>query len=363
MKYGSVLPIMILISLATIPAIAQSTPTSTPQNQGPLASFTYNPCVMCAAPGSVVFFNANYSWSPSGHITSYTWIFGDNSSPAKTNSPFITHDFLLVTPGKWNVTLTVQDASGATNSITQLVIFNIAPWFNYHPTHPMIQQIVTFNATATRAYTTSGTIKTFQWNYGDGTNATGIITKHAYWTSGTYRVTLTLVTSEGDAGISETITVYPRIIILNTTFDGLNVSLTGVFTVNATSQTASGSITVTAINATTGATVYTNTFDIARPVTNGNAQFILAIPTSSMSLGATCHVDSTGQTTSLLTRDPDIAHHAVVDITDVAQLAFYFGTTKASATYNPATDLNADGQTDILDVAIIASDFGIPVLA
>jgi len=362
MRNGLVLPILILLSLTTIPASSQTAHASMPQNQGPLASFTYSPCVMCAAPGSIVFFNANFSWSHNGHIASYTWNFGDNSPPTKTTSPYITHNFLLASPGKWNVTLTVQDTTGATDSLTQPVIFNIAPQFNYHPTHPMIQQTVTFNATATRDYTTPGTIKTFQWNYGDDTNATGMITRHVYATSGTYRVILTLLTGEGDAKISETITVYPRIIILNATFDGLNVSITGVFTVNATSQTASGSITITAIDATTGEIVYMNTFDVTIPLTNSNSQFILAVPTSYIPLGATCYVDPTGQTRSTVSRDPDIAQHGIVDITDVAQLVLSFGTTQRSSLYSPATDLNADGQTDIMDVAMIASVFGIPVL-
>src|SRR6267143_3458146 len=361
MRNSSIL-ILILIPLTMIPAGAFSAHASLPQNQGPLASFTYNPCVMCAAPGSIVFFNANYSWSPSGHITSYVWNFGDNTTPVKTTSPYETHDFLLVTPGKWNGTLTVQDTTGATDSITQLVIFNIAPVFNYHPTRPMINQPVTFNASATRAYTTPGTIKSYQWNYGDGTNATGVITKHAYTTGGTYRVTLTLQTTEGSPKISETVTVYPRIIILDTTFDGLNVTITGVFTVNATSQTASGSITINAANSATGAIVYANTFDVTIPITSTGGQFILAIPTSNLTLGANCHIDPSGQATSSVTRDPDITHHGTVDITDASPLALSFGTTRTSSMYNPAADLNADGQIDLMDAAIFASDFGTPVL-
>ena len=359
---NSPLLILILLPLTIIPAGAFHVHASVLQNKGPLASFTYNPCVMCAAPGSIVFFNANYSWSPSGHIASYLWNFGDNTTPVKTTSPYMTHGFLLATPGKWNVTLTVQDATGAADGITQLVIFDIAPVFNYHPTHPLINQPVTFNATATRAYATPGTIKAFQWNYGDATNATGVIVKHAYWTSGTYRVTLTLQTTEGSPKISETITVYPKIIILNTTFDGLNVSITGVFTVNATSQTASGSITITAINATTGALVYTDTIDVTTPITNSGAQFILAIPTSNITLGANCHIDPSGQASSSVTRDPDIAHHGTVDITDASPLALSFGTTQTSPMYNPAADLNADGQIDLMDASIFASAFGTSVL-
>src|SRR3989441_13019864 len=123
MRNRLVLPVLVLLSLTTTPASNQIARANVPQNQGPIASFTYNPCVMCAAPGSIVFFNANYSWSPSGHIASYLWNFGDNTTPVKTTSPYMTHGFLLATPGKWNVTLTVQDATGAADGITQLVIF------------------------------------------------------------------------------------------------------------------------------------------------------------------------------------------------------------------------------------------------
>jgi len=354
--------ILALLSLVIIPAETLSARASMPQNQTLLAAYTYNPCVMCAAPGSIVFFNANQSWSPTGHVASYTWVFGDNSPPAKTTSPYITHNFLLATPGKWNVSLTIQDMTGSTDTVIQPVVFNVAPAFNYHPRHPMIQQTVTFNATATRVFTTPGTIKTYQWDYGDNTNATGIITKHAFETSRTYRVTLTLQTTEGAAKISETITVYPRIIVLNTLFDGLNITITGIFTVNATSQTASGSITITAANASTGTLVYTNTFDVIIPLTNDGGQFILALPTSNITLGANCHIDPTGQTTSAVTRDPDIAHEGIVDITDASPLALSFGTTRTARMYNPAADLNADGQIDLLDAAILASDFGTPVI-
>lgn len=360
MRNISFLSILILLSLAAVPAEALSAQSTIPQGQGPLAAFTYNPCVMCAVPGDLVFFNANTSWSPTAHITSYTWNFGDNTQPQTTTSPYTYHDYFLAS-GKWNVTLTVQDTTGATDSNTQPVIFNIAPRFTHHPTHPMIQQTVTFNATATRAYFT-GTILAYQWNYGDGTSGMGIITKHAYQTSGTFRVTLTIATTEGNARISETITVFPRIIILNTTFDHLNISITGVFTVNATSQTASGSITITAVNATTGTIIYTNTFDITIPITNGIAEFILAIPISPITLGATCRVNSTGQTTAMVSRDPDIAHQGTVDITDAATLVMSYGTTLASSAYNPAADLDANGQVDIIDVALFASDFGISVL-
>ncbi len=114
----------------------------------PLAAFTYNPCVACAAPGAVVFFNANTSRATNGQIPSYTWDFGDGSSPVKTNSSYQTHDFLLATPGKWQVTLTVQDSNGITDTISQLVLFNVAPDFTIQPSQPPVGFPVTFNTSS-----------------------------------------------------------------------------------------------------------------------------------------------------------------------------------------------------------------------
>jgi len=362
MRTSSFTRIIVLLSLIIIPVAATNPSTSAPQNFGPLAAFTYNPCVMCAAPGSIVFYNANTSFSPTGRIISYTWNFGDGSPLAKTTSPYATHDYLMISPGKWLVTLTIQDTLGGTDTISQLAIFNIAPRFNYHPTHPMVQQTITFNASGTIGYTTPGTIQTYRWNFGDNTNGTGIITKHAYTSTGIFRVTLLLMTTEGNPSISENIIVRPHTIIIQTNFDDLDITITGIFTVNATSQTIFGSITITAVNSTTGATVYTNTFDITLPLTNNFSQFILIIPNSPIPLGATCIVDATGQASSFVSRDPDIAHHGMVDIADAAQLAASFGATQVDSIYNPSADLNGNGAIDLVDASILGYDFGTPIV-
>src|SRR6266581_2782906 len=303
MRISSFTQISVLIVLISIPAAAAHSSTSAAQSLGPLAAFTYNPCVMCAAPGSIVFFNANTSFSPTGRIFSYTWNFGDGSPLSKTTSPYATHDFLLVSPGKWLVTLTIQDILGGTDTVSQLVIFNIAPLFNYHPTHPMVQQTVTFNASGTRNYTTPGTIEAYKWNFGDNTNGTGIIAKHVYISTGIFRVTLLLVTTEGNPSISQNIIIQPHIIIVHTNFDGLDITVTGVFTVN-----------------------------------------------------------STAQASSFVSRDPDIAHHGIVDIADAAQLAVSFGASQGSPMYNPSADLDGDGTVNLVDASILAYSFGTPII-
>jgi hypothetical protein len=55
---------------------------------------------------------------------------------------------------------------------------------------------------------------------------------------------------------------------------------------------------------------------------------------------------------------PNISGDCSVGILDVSFVAFYFGTTTSSPNWNPRADLTKDGKVDILDVALIASEFG-----
>lgn len=173
-----------------------------------IAAFTYNPCVMCAAPGDVISFNGNYSTSTTGSIVSYTWNFGDGTSSFTTNSSSTTHMY-PGQPGQWKVTLTVQDSNHQTDMITQLVIFNVAPGFTFQPSSPETGQAVTFNASSTTIYFQSPQSPKESWSFGDGTNATGTIVQHVYITIGVYRIALSTVTINGTATISETIRVRP----------------------------------------------------------------------------------------------------------------------------------------------------------
>jgi len=57
-------------------------------------------------------------------------------------------------------------------------------------------EIIAFNAS--ESFDPDGTIVYYFWNFGDGTNATGVITEHAYADDGNYTVTLT-VTDDDEA--------------------------------------------------------------------------------------------------------------------------------------------------------------------
>jgi hypothetical protein len=55
---------------------------------------------------------------------------------------------------------------------------------------------------------------------------------------------------------------------------------------------------------------------------------------------------------------PNISGDCSVGILDVSFEAFYFGTKVGDPNWNPRADLNKDGKVDILDIALIASEFG-----
>jgi len=82
-----------------------------------------------------------------------------------------------------------------------IIYFGTAPPvadFTYTPPAPLVNQTVTFNATA--SYDPEGTIKNYTWNFGDGTpevTETDPITTHNYTTAGTYTVTLTVTDNDG----------------------------------------------------------------------------------------------------------------------------------------------------------------------
>ncbi len=105
----------------------------------PLAAFTYNPCVLCAVPGDLVSFQGNWSLAPSGKILNYTCDFGDGTAQVTTTSPYVSHDYYGV-PGEWLVSLTVRDSSGLTDTVSQLVLFYVAPRFTFGPADPLIGQ-------------------------------------------------------------------------------------------------------------------------------------------------------------------------------------------------------------------------------
>jgi PKD repeat protein len=334
----------------------------------PFAAFTYNPCVACAAPGDVVFFNANTSQSGNGPIVSYTWDFGDGSPLVKTNTSYQTHDFLQALPGKWQVTLTVQDSSGMTDTISQLVLFNVAPDFTIRPIQPPAGFPVTFNASNTRIYQSpTPTSPMFQWSFGDGSNGTGVLVAHKYFAPGPYRVLLTVVTSDGAPTISKTLIVrlaMQGVQEVQASFDNINITVTTNIAANTTTHLITGTVAVVATNTTTGATIFSNTFNITMNggPDNSPRRFVIMVGSTTPTLAATCSISpATDRLSCFASRDPDITVNGTIDIVDLGMATYDYGATQGSSRYNPAVDLDDNGRIDIIDVGILTADYAAPI--
>ena len=61
-----------------------------------------------------------------------------------------------------------------------------------------VGETITFNASG--SYDPDGNITNYEWDFGDGTNATGMIVNHTYANAGVYTVTLTVTDNKGDTG-------------------------------------------------------------------------------------------------------------------------------------------------------------------
>ncbi len=124
----------------------------------------------------------------------YSWIFGDGGTASGKE---ITHTF--ATPGRYEVTLTVDDGMGVGNSRAQetmTVKVNAPPIPD--PGHDRIvspNTDVSFDATGSED--PDGWIARYEWNFGDGMSSPDAETVHAWSTPGTYDVTLTVHDDSG----------------------------------------------------------------------------------------------------------------------------------------------------------------------
>ena len=147
-------------------------------------------------------FDGSGSSDSDGSIVSYAWDFGDG---ATSTQAIDTHTY--ATPGDITVTLTVTDDRAGSTSTTQVVHPRNA---NQPPT-----AVVSVTCTAlscvmdgTGSTDPDGTLTSYAWDFGDGSQGTGSKPTHAYAIGGVYPVTLT-VTDDRAATATATGSAHP----------------------------------------------------------------------------------------------------------------------------------------------------------
>ena len=172
-------------------------PGSVAPPDGLKPNFTFTP----SAPvdSQTVLFDASGSTSAAGNpIVSYSWNFGDGGRGSG-----VTAGHSYTTAGSYVATLTISDAFGrsAQKSANVVVLAGVNPTaaFTSSPSDPLVNQAVNFNASGTRA-APGHTIKSYEWDFGDGVFGSGITTTHTYGLARSYVVVLTVTDDSGKKG-------------------------------------------------------------------------------------------------------------------------------------------------------------------
>jgi PKD repeat protein len=218
-----------------------------PPAGSPTAAFTFSPTPVTL--NSPVIFDASSSTPGTGttSITNYAWSFGDGTTGSGKT---VTHTF-SGSATSFNVTLTVTNDRGLSNSTSQTVSASFSPapagdWV-FSPGAPNVGETVFFNGDPVKP-APGHTIVQSNWNFGDPTSATnsagGLQTTHAFLAAGTYTVVLTVTDDAGQrAVLPKTVTIGSG----NPTA-AVNVTKTGALAVRADaggSTSASGTTITT----------------------------------------------------------------------------------------------------------------------
>jgi PKD repeat protein len=175
-----------------------------PPNSPPVPSFFFSPSSI--REDETVLFDGSAS-TDDGQIVSYVWSFGDGGGGSGQKR---THSYALA--GTYLVTLTVTDDRGTSVSTSPVTVAvtaatNPVASFTISPTAPLVGQSIVFNS-APSTVPTGRTLVGFDWEFGDGTQKSGVTATHTYALPGTYTVVLTVYDNTGRKGVTtRTVTV------------------------------------------------------------------------------------------------------------------------------------------------------------
>ncbi len=141
-------------------------------------------------------FSSAGSSDPDGTIVAYAWDFGDGSRSSLQNP---VHAY--VAAGVYNVTLTVTDDAGATDTAATTATIE-APAVNAPPVADAngpymgnVGDAIMFDGSGSSD--ADGVIVAYDWDFGDGNSGTGVSPSHSYASAGMYTVTLMVTDDSG----------------------------------------------------------------------------------------------------------------------------------------------------------------------
>lgn len=175
-------------------------PTTGETNEPPEANFTFRPTT--PETGETVSFVDRSEDDLA--LRDWSWTFGDGDTSTAQHPE---HTFPA--PGTYDVTLTVTDAAGETDTKTRpVVVVNSRPHVDieWQPLTPLEGEAVNFTANITDR---DDDVTSIEWTFSDGASATGPYVNRSFPDTGAYNVSVLVTDSEGTED-SDAVTVHVR---------------------------------------------------------------------------------------------------------------------------------------------------------
>ncbi len=154
---------------------------------------------------SCVFDGSGSADPDGGALASFEWDFGDGEQGSGVS---VTHVFGAA--GSFEVTLTVTDDEGETGSVSRTV--SVSEPVLEPPVavvgEPVCSGLSCVFDGSGSADPDGGALASFEWDFGDGEQGSGVSVTHVFGAAGSFEVTLTVTDDEGETGsVSRTVSV------------------------------------------------------------------------------------------------------------------------------------------------------------
>ena len=166
-------------------------------NRGPVAVLQGGPLNISI--NGIVNFTAFNSTDPDGNITKYLFDFGDGTNSSWGLLSIASH--VYTSPGVYNVTVRVTDDDdniSAFSAPLKVTVTNAVPIINASVMPGRGNTSTGFRFTVGQgSYDPDGTIVSYDWDFGDGSKASGMSANHNYTKPGNYTINLRATDDKG----------------------------------------------------------------------------------------------------------------------------------------------------------------------